>query len=44
MDGVTAKRYLIQGAVREKNITYPNNKWGYGKVNIYGIFDSLRNL
>ena len=33
MDGVTAKRYLIQGAVRDRDITYPNNEWGaYGII------------
>ena len=43
MDGVTAKRFLIRGAERDENIIYPNREWGYGRLNIYGVFDSLRN-
>ena len=35
------KNYLIRGAVRDTNLTYPNKQWGFGKVNIQGVFDSL---
>ena len=35
------KSYLIRGAVRENNITYPDERWGYGKLNISGTFEVL---
>lgn len=35
------KNYLIRGAVRDSNQNYPNRLWGYGKLSIQGIFDSL---
>ena len=38
------KNYLIRGAVRDDNLTYPNRLWGYGKLSIQGIFDSLAGL
>ena len=43
MDGVTAKKYMIRGATRDQGIDYPNDIWGYGKLSIYGVFDTLRN-
>lgn len=38
------KNYLIRGAVRDENLTYPNRLWGFGKLSIQGIFDSLAGL
>lgn len=38
------KNYLIRGAVREDNLSYPNRLWGFGKLSIEGIFDSLAGL
>lgn len=35
------KTLFIRGATRT-NMTYPNNEWGYGALNIYGAFESLR--
>ena len=35
------KNYLIRGAVRDENLTYPNPLWGFGKLSIQGVFDSL---
>lgn len=35
------KSYLIRGAVRDNNITYPDRRWGYGKLNISGTFEAL---
>lgn len=35
------KSYLIRGAVRENNISYPDRRWGYGKLNISGTFEAL---
>lgn len=38
------KNYLIRGAIRDDNLTYPNRLWGFGKLSIQGIFDSLAGL
>ncbi len=38
------KNYLIRGAVRDDNLTYPNRLWGFGKLSIQGVFDSLAEL
>lgn len=32
------KNYFIRGAVRERNIEYPNEIWGYGRLDIYNTF------
>jgi subtilisin family serine protease len=42
MDGELVKSLLISGCVREENILFPNNKWGYGKLNLYNSITSLR--
>lgn len=34
IDTVLAKSYLIGGATRKANITYPSKEWGYGELNI----------
>jgi hypothetical protein len=33
---------MIRGARRDPNITYPNQEWGYGILDMYKVFDSLR--
>lgn len=42
MDSYEVKRYLIRGARRSLPGTYPNKEWGYGILDIYNTFDSLR--
>lgn len=34
--------YLIRGATRKENISYPNREWGYGELNLLGTFESLK--
>lgn len=36
------KSYLIRGAARSDNLSYPNRDRGYGRLNIEGVFESLR--
>lgn len=36
------KKYLIRGARRSVNTTYPSKEWGYGILDIYNTFESLR--
>lgn len=42
IDTISIKSYLIRGAERDDDITYPNRDWGYGKINIFNTFDILR--
>ncbi len=37
----SVKNYLTRGAQRQPDLEYPNREWGYGTLNIYGIFQSL---
>ena len=39
---VEVKKLLIRGARRDDNIIYPNRDWGYGILDIYNVFNSLR--
>lgn len=41
MNTVTCKYYLIKG-VRRENMTTPNRSFGWGELDIYNTFDSLR--
>lgn len=36
------KILMIRGARRKLDLTYPNRDWGYGILDVYNIFDSLR--
>ncbi|MFA9464657.1 MAG: S8 family peptidase [Velocimicrobium sp.] len=40
--GMDISRLLIRGADREEGMMYPNTIWGYGKINIDGVFMKLR--
>lgn len=42
MDTYQIKKYLIRGVKRSPALTYPNREWGYGTVDIYSTFESLR--
>lgn len=39
--GRNVSRLLIRGARRELNVNYPNPVWGYGQIDILGIFRSF---
>lgn len=42
ISGVGIRGYFIQGAAREQELRYPNREWGYGKLNLQGVFNELR--
>lgn len=42
MDSGEIKNYLIRGAERRQNLTYPNRDWGYGILDIFNVFDIMR--
>ncbi len=39
---VEFKKLVIRGARRDPDIQYPNRDWGYGILDVFNIFDSLR--
>lgn len=44
VDSRGTKSYLIQGADRSGDIIYPDTRWGYGRININGTFETLARL
>lgn len=42
MSNQDIKSYMIRGATRNPNLIYPNREWGFGKLNFYNIFETLR--
>ena len=36
------RSYLIRGTTMRMGDRYPNEEWGYGTLNIKGVFDSIR--
>lgn len=42
INGDLIKSLFISGCRRDENISYPNIKWGYGKLDLYNTFISLR--
>ncbi|WOO37380.1 S8 family peptidase [Anaerocolumna sp. AGMB13020] len=42
MDSTAVKQFLIRGVKRSTNEAYPNKVWGFGMIDIYRTFDSLR--
>ncbi|MCL2702856.1 MAG: S8 family peptidase [Defluviitaleaceae bacterium] len=42
MDSYRIRANLIAGCIRHENDEFPNNQWGYGRLNLYNTFRSLR--
>lgn len=42
MDTNELMKLLIRGAKRDPQVNYPNRTWGYGKLDLFGAFESLR--
>ncbi|MFR3727976.1 S8 family peptidase [Lacrimispora sp.] len=42
--GYDVNRLIIRGARRENTIIYPNNIWGYGKLDVNNLFLRLTNI
>lgn len=36
------KQMLIRGADRKLDLVYPNKQWGWGALDVYGVFNALR--
>ncbi len=35
------KNYFVRGASRDFGLNYPNREWGYGRLNMVGVFNAL---
>jgi len=44
MNTFRMRTFLIRGCDRTTDMTYPNNKWGYGKLNLYNAFSVVKRL
>lgn len=44
IDSFQIKSLLILGAVRPPTMEYPNREWGYGQLNLYNTFETMRQL
>jgi subtilisin family serine protease len=42
MNGDTVRILLSSGCRREDGVQYPNVKWGYGKMNLFGTFSVIK--
>ncbi|MBN7774533.1 S8 family peptidase [Clostridium aminobutyricum] len=38
------KAYLIRGCTRTETLSYPNNQWGYGRLNLLRTFTFMRDV
>lgn len=43
-DAYLIKSLFILGAVRPANMSFPNPEWGYGQLNLFQVFEELRQL
>lgn len=42
LDASQMKNLLILGASRKTDMSYPNQEWGYGALNLYRTFEQIR--
>lgn len=43
-DSIQIRNLLTLGTERNEDDTYPNRTWGYGRLNLYQVFEELRRL
>lgn len=41
INSTNVKNYFIRGALRDVDIVYPSREWGYGRLSISNVFDSM---
>ncbi|RDU23707.1 S8 family peptidase [Anaerosacchariphilus polymeriproducens] len=42
ISSIQIKKYLIRGARRSRLLHYPNQDWGYGIIDLFNVFNTLR--
>ncbi len=41
LESKEVKNYFIRGAARSPQLVYPNREWGYGRLDVAGVFDEM---
>ncbi len=44
VNSVNIKNYLIRGAERDSFMEFPNREWGYGRLDVVGVFEFLAGI
>lgn len=44
IDSFQIRSLLMLGAIRPETMEYPNREWGYGQLNLYNTFETMRKL
>lgn len=44
VNSLNVRNYLVRGAIRDLDIVYPSREWGYGRLSISGVFESMAEL
>lgn len=44
VNSLNVRNYLVRGATRDLDIVYPSREWGYGRLSISGVFESMAEL
>lgn len=44
IDSTQIRNLLVLGTEKRPNETYPNREWGYGKLNVYHTFETIRRI
>jgi len=42
LNNIRIRSFLVQGCDRDTNVTYPNDQWGFGRLNLMQTFNILR--
>ncbi|HEX3075353.1 MAG TPA: S8 family serine peptidase [Lachnospiraceae bacterium] len=42
MSTTEMKKLFLRGAKRDESLKYPNPEWGYGKLDIFNVFNTIR--
>jgi len=44
IDSTQIRNLLVLGTEKRANEVYPNREWGYGKLNVYNTFETIRQI
>ena len=42
LNNLRIRSFLVQGCARDANVSYPNDQWGYGRLDLMQTFNILR--
>jgi len=42
LNNLRVRSFLVQGCARDANAIYPNDQWGYGRLDLMQTFSILR--